>query len=297
MGKPELTRFGIDGVELAVRLAGDRHHPALLLIHGFPSSSASFRHVMEPLARTCFVIAPDLPGFGHSAPIEPPSFSRFADVVDQLLARLGVQSFHLYLHDYGAAVGLHLATRAPRRIRGLIVQNANAHESGMGPSWAATRAFWKDPTPQREAEATAHLSPQGTRDQYTGGVPADVAARIDPCLWQEDWRVMSLPGRLGMHRQLVLDYGSHYRRFPEIAAYLARWQPPALMLWGRHDAFFDLAETLSWMKALPRMEAHILDGPHFLLETHAAECARLIGAFVGYRATPNPAFSRQREGS
>ena len=88
-----------------------------------------------------------------SEPVERPSFSRFADMVDGLLARLGAGSFHLYLHDYGAAVGLHLATRAPRRIRSLIVQNANAHESGMGPQWSATRAYWDDPTPEREAEA------------------------------------------------------------------------------------------------------------------------------------------------
>jgi surfactin synthase thioesterase subunit len=53
------------------------------------------------------------------------------------------------------------------------------------------------------------------------------------------------------------------------------------MLWGRHDSFFDIAETLCWMKALPRMEAHVFDGPHFLLETHAAECAELLGPFVG----------------
>jgi hypothetical protein len=57
-------------------------------------------------------------------------------------------------------------------------------------------------------------------------------------------------------------------------------QVKALMLWGRHDIFFELDETLSWMKALPRMEAHILDGPHFLLETHGDECIALIGAFI-----------------
>ncbi|MFI7492139.1 alpha/beta fold hydrolase [Micromonospora echinaurantiaca] len=77
------------------------------------------------------------------------------------------------------------------------------------------------------------------------------------------------------------DYRHHVARFGEIADYLARWQPPALMLWGRHDIFFDLAETLSWLRALPRMEAHILDGPHFLLETHPVECAALMDAFIG----------------
>lgn len=136
-----ITLLRVQGTDVAVRLSGDRGQPALLMIHGFPSSSGSFRHVIDPLARDCFVIAPDLPGFGRSSPIEPASFSRLADIVGELLERLGVASFHLYLHDHGAAVGLHLATRTPDRIRGLIVQNANAHESGLGPQWLAMRAF------------------------------------------------------------------------------------------------------------------------------------------------------------
>jgi pimeloyl-ACP methyl ester carboxylesterase len=265
---------------MAVRVAGDRERPALVLIHGFPSSSESFRDVVGPLAEDCFVVAPDLPGFGDSPPIEQPSFSRFADEIEAVLARLGVGAFHLYLHDFGAAVGLHLATRAPDRILGLIVQNANAHESGLGPQWAATRAYWGDPTPERAAAATGHLSFDGTRDQYVGGVPADIAARIDPRRWEEDWRILSLPGRIEMQRALVLDYRNHVARFGEIRAYLERFQPSALMLWGRHDVFFELEETLAWMKVLPRMEAHVFDGPHFLLETHAAECAALIRDFV-----------------
>jgi pimeloyl-ACP methyl ester carboxylesterase len=280
MDKKELVNFRVDGADMAVRLAGGRNKPALLLIHGFPASSASFRSVIGPLAQHCFVVAPDLPGFGASAPIARSSFARFADRIEGLLAQLGVESFHLYLHDYGAAVGLHLATRAPRRIRSLVIQNANAHSSGLGPQWAATRQYWEDPTPQHRAAATAHLTLDGTRDQYIGGVPADIAAQIDPALWQEDWRVLSLPGRLRMHRSLVLDYRRHVARFAQIAQYLKQWQPPALLLWGRHDIFFDLKETVSWMKALPRMQAHILDGPHFLLETHAAECAALMGAFL-----------------
>jgi pimeloyl-ACP methyl ester carboxylesterase len=280
MNEPERMRFDIEGADIAVRLAGDREKPALLLIHGFPSSSASFRRVIDTLAQDCFVVAPDLPGFGDSEPVEQPSFSRFADVIDRVLARLGAESFHLYLHDFGAAVGFHLATRAPRRIRGLIVQNANAHESGLGPQWSATRAYWDDPTPEREAEATKHLTFEGTRDQYVGGVPEDIAERIESRGWKEDWRIMSLPGRIEMQRMLVLDYRSHVARFEAIAAYLQRWQPPALMLWGRHDIFFGIEETLSWMKALPRMEAHVLDGPHLLLETHAAECAALMSAFI-----------------
>ena len=273
---PDKIRIG----EIAVRVAGDRKKPALLLIHGFPSSSVSFRHVIEPLARDCYVIAPDLPGFGDSPPLAQTSFSHYADAIEGLLSEMGIESFHLYLHDYGAAVGFYLATRAPERIRSLIIQNANAHESGMGPQWAATRAFWADPAPANGASATAHLTFEGVRDQYIGGLPADMAKSIDGRLWQDDWQIMSLPGRLEVQRALVLDYRDHVARFGEIADYLAQWQPPALLLWGRHDIFFDLAETLSWMKALPRMEAHIFDGPHFLLETHPRECADLMGTFL-----------------
>jgi pimeloyl-ACP methyl ester carboxylesterase len=232
MNEPQLVSFEIEGTELAVRLAGDREKPALLLMHGLPNSSNYFRNVIDPLSRDCFVIAPDLPGFGGSEPVKEPSFSRFADMIDVLLSRLGTESFHLYVHDFGANVALHLATRAPRRIRSLIIQNANAHESGMGPQWSETRMYWDDPTPEREARATAHLSFDGMRDQYVNGVPRDVAERIDPRLWEEDWRIMSLPGRLDTQRALVLDYGSHFARFAEIASYLDRWQPPALMLWG-----------------------------------------------------------------
>lgn len=280
MTEANLTTLDLEGTQLAVCLAGKPTHPALLLLHGFPSSSASFRNVIGALSEDCFVIAPDLPGFGASQPLEQPSFARFADVIEALLARLSVESFFLYLHDFGAAVGLHLATRAPGKVRGLVIQNGNAHESGIGPPWAATKAYWEAPTPEHEAEATAHLTFEGTREQYVGGLPDEIAARIDAALWKEDWRVMSLPGRIQMQRALVLDYRNHVARFGEIAAYLERWQPPALMLWGRHDVFFDLAETLSWMQALPRMEAHILDGPHFLLETHAAECAEFMRRFV-----------------
>jgi pimeloyl-ACP methyl ester carboxylesterase len=161
----------------------------------------------------------------------------------------------------------------------------------MGSQWSATKKYWEDPTPEREAEATAHLTFEGTRDQYVGGVPQDIAERVDFRLWEEDWRIMSLPGRIEMQRTLVLDYRSHFARFGEIAKYLERWQPPALMLWGHHDNFFDLEETLSWMKALPRMEAHILDGPHFLLETHSAECAALMSAFLRrVEVRPNNSF-------
>lgn len=276
------------GIDLAFRTAGDRTRPALVLLHGFPSSSRTFREVIGPLSRLAYVVAPDLPGFGASDVLEQVSFSAFGDCVEELLERLGVQERFIYLHDYGAPVGLHLAMRAPSQVQGLIIQNANAHRSGLGPQWADTMEFWSAPDARNAAAATAHLTADGVREQYVGGLPTEVAAHIDPRTWAEDWRVMGLPGRMDTQRALVADYAGHVARFDAIAAYLAAHQPPALLLWGRHDLFFDLAEVPSWLAALPRMEAHVFDAGHFLLETHADQATRLMGEFLASRLTPPP---------
>src|SRR5690606_23032123 len=216
----------------------------------------------------------------------------FGQAISELLDRLELGPRHIYLHDFGAPVGFHIAMQAPEQVLGLIVQNANAHRTGIGPQWAETQAYWSQPNPENEAAATGHLSFEGTRDQYLAGVPEDVAARIPSENWEEDWRVMSLPGRMDTQRALIADYGNYVARFDAIAEYLARRQPPALMLWGRHDAFFDIAETLSWMQALPRMEAHIFDAGHFLLETHAAEATAHMREFASRSQTSRSSAQR-----
>ena len=117
------------------------------------------------------------------------------------------------------------------------------------------------------------------------GVPPEVAAQIDPANWVEDWRVMNLPERMDLQKALLADYGRIVERFGTVAEYLKAHQPRALLLWGRHDAFFDIAEVGSWLVDLPRMEAHVFDGGHLLLETHAAKAAELIREFVEGGAT------------
>jgi pimeloyl-ACP methyl ester carboxylesterase len=268
------------GTELAVVTAGDPAKPALLLLHGFPSSARSFRRVIPVLAETAYVIAPDLPGFGRSDVLPSVSFPALSDAISEVLDQFSIGPRYVYLHDYGAPVGLEIAMKSPELVCGLIIQNANAHRTGFGPGWRETLAYYSNPTPDNEAAATAHLTFERVRDQYIAGVPPEVAAKISPEAWEEDWRVMCLPGRMDTQRALIADYANHVARFDAIADYLSTRQPPALMVWGRHDAFFEIAETLSWMQDLPRMEAHILDGGHFLLETHAASAAALMVDFI-----------------
>jgi pimeloyl-ACP methyl ester carboxylesterase len=268
------------GSELGFITAGDVSRPPVLLLHGFPGSADYFREVVPKLSHAAYVIAPDLPGFGESDVLPRPSFAAFGQAISELLDTLEIGPRYVYLHDFGAPAGFHIAMQAPERVLGLIVQNANAHQTGLGPPWAPVKDYWSRPNPENEAASTAHLTFEGVRNGYIGGMPPEVAARIAAEVWEEDWRVMQLPGRMKTQRALVADYANHVAQFDAIAQYLARSQPPALMLWGRHDPFFDLDETLSWMRALPRMEAHVLDAGHKLLETHAAPAASLMVDFI-----------------
>ncbi|OHV76319.1 alpha/beta fold hydrolase [Rhizobium sp. LCM 4573] len=282
MGTVTRQRYRLsNGAELSFLAAGEASRPAVLLLHGLPNSARMFEDVMSELSKDAYLIAPDLPGFGESDVLPTVSFAAFGGAISELMDHLAIEPRYIYLHDYGAPVGFHIAMQAPEKVLGLIVQNANAYLTGHGPGWAETKAFWAHPTPENTAAATAHLTFEGTRDQYIAHVPPDLAARISPERWEEDWRVMCLPGRMETQLALLRDYGNYIARFDTLAEYLRRRQPPALMIWGRHDPYFELEETLSWMRDLPRMEAHILDAGHLLLETHSAPAAPLMRDFIG----------------
>jgi pimeloyl-ACP methyl ester carboxylesterase len=275
--------------ELSFITAGEESNPAVLLLHGTPNSARMFLEVMPALSQAAYVIAPDLPGFGESDVLPKASFPAFGQAISELLNRLAIGPRYIYLHDWGAPVGFHIAMQAPEQVLGLIIQNANAHRTGFGPLWKATLAYWEDPSPKNEKAVTTHLTLEGTRDTYLADVPSDVTARIPPERWEEDWRVMQMPGRMETQRALIADYGHYAARFEAIADYLATRQPPSLMVWGRHDPYFDLAETLSWMRDLPRMDSHILDAGHLLLETHSAIAARLMLDFIRRSYKPGAA--------
>ncbi|RDZ28952.1 alpha/beta fold hydrolase [Lysobacter silvisoli] len=273
-----------DGLEIFYRHAGDPRQPALLLLHGSPSSSHMFRQVIEPLAQCAYVVAPDLPGFGFSS--APPAdayaytFANMADTIAAFTEAIGLDRYYLYVNDFGTPVGYYLATRHPERIGGLIVQNGNAHEAGLGPDWDAPKAYWADPSPANRAKLPEWLNFEGTRNTYLGGLPERLKALYPPELWHLDWERMNRPGHIGIHFQIFSDYGAHVARFPAIADYHREHQPPCLLLWGRHDPFFELEEIMAYSRVLDALEIHVFDGGHFLLETHHRECVGLIERFI-----------------
>jgi pimeloyl-ACP methyl ester carboxylesterase len=268
----------IDGIEVFYREGGDALARTLLLLHGFPSSSAQYEALMKRLQDRFRVIAPDYPRFGQSSPLNgATTFERIADVMDRFTDVAGLERFSLYLFDFGSPVGFRLATRHPERVQGLVVQNGNAYEEGLGPAMRALEPYWADRSANEEA-VRGFLKLEATRSQYLDGV-AD-SASVNPDLWELDQRYLDLPGRDRVMLDLLFDYQSNVALYPSWHEYLRMRQPPALLAWGRNDGFFPEAGAHAYLEDLPGAELHLLDTGHFATATHSKEIAELAAAFL-----------------
>src|SRR5438132_14143705 len=125
----------VAGNRLFYREAGPETAPAILLLHGFPTSSHMFRNLIPALTDRYHVVAPDLPGFGFSdAPNRKQfryTFENLTKAIDSFTESIGLERFAIYVFDYGAPVGFRLALARPERINGIISQHGNAYEEGL----------------------------------------------------------------------------------------------------------------------------------------------------------------------
>lgn len=271
----------VDGVQVfyreSVPVRADA--PVLLLLHGFPSASHQFRRLIDALGAHYRLIAPDYPGFGHTA--APAGFTytfdRLADITEAFVERIGLSRFVMYVFDFGAPVGFRLATRRPEWIAGLVVQNGNAYEQGLS---AGARDFiaLRPDDPGAEDTIRELLTLSGTRSQYEGGTgdPELVA----PDGWILDQHFLDLPGRKEAQVALAFDYRSNLERYPQWQAWLREHTPPTLITWGRNDPFFPEPGAHAYLADLPGAELHVFDTGHFALEENLPEIAPLIADFL-----------------
>jgi pimeloyl-ACP methyl ester carboxylesterase len=272
----------IDGVTLFYREAGPADAPAVLLLHGFPTSSHMFRDLIPALADSYCVIAPDYPGFGQSEMPDRSRFSytfdRFADLIDRLLDEIGVSSYAMYVMDYGAPVGWRLALKHPERVTALIVQNGNAYEEGLKEFWDPIKAYWSDHSEAHRKALHSLVTPKITKFQYTDGV-ADVS-RISPDNWVHDQALLDRPGNADIQMDLFYDYRTNLPLYPAVQAYFRKHQPPTLIVWGKNDKIFPADGAHPYKRDLPDVEFHLLDTGHFALEDKADEMVPLIRDFL-----------------
>ncbi|HZB14849.1 MAG TPA: alpha/beta hydrolase [Chryseolinea sp.] len=276
--------ISIDGVDIFYREAGNSKNPSLLLLHGFPTSSVMFKNLMVALSDKYHLIAPDYPGFGFSA--FPPitdfeySFENISTYINKFTEAANLKSFTIYLHDYGCPIGLRICMKNPEKIERIIVQNGNAYIEGLGSQWDETRDYWENPTEEKKQKVAAFLSEDGTKMQYTAGLPEELLTHVSPESWILDWERMSRPGNIDMQFVLNCSYKSNIEMFPAFQEYFRKHQPPALILWGKHDAFFDVAEASCYKRDLPKAHIHVLDGGHQALETNFNEVLDIISSFM-----------------
>ena len=272
----------VDGLKLFYREAGDGAHPAVLLLHGFPTASHMFRDLIPELADHYHVVAPDLPGFGMT---EQPARDKFAytfENISKVIVRftevIGLTKFAIYVFDYGAPIGFRVAMKQPERITAIITQNGNTYLEGVSDAFAPIKAYWNEPTKANRDALRGFLTPATTLFQYTQGV-------ADPRLVSPDGRnlddfYLARPGNDEIQLDLLLDYQSNVALYGTIQAYLRKHQPPVLAVWGKNDPFFIPPGAEAFKRDVPSADIRLVDSGHFALETHAREIGAAIREFL-----------------
>lgn len=283
MSRPTAYRtVDVDGLPIFYREAGDAGSPAILLLHGLPSSSRMYQPLLERLSDHYHLVAPDYPGFGHSAAPEPGAFAYTFDHIAEVITRftevLALQRYNLFMQDYGGPVGFRVAMAHPERTQSLIVQNAVAHHTGLGEIWATRRAFWADRSTHEAALRENLLSLETTRRRHVGSDP-DIE-RYDPDLWTDEFAFLGRPGQSDIQTELFYDYCNNVAAYPRWQRWMQENKPRLLMLWGRHDSSFELSEPEAYRRDVPDAEVQILDAGHFALDTSPDEVAYLVSDFL-----------------
>ncbi len=282
----------VDGQRIFYREAGDAKAPAILLLHGFPTTSHAYRELIPLLSGRFHVIAPDYLGSGHSAKPDPEAqpytFDRLAAYTGGLVEALGIGHYVIYMHDFGGPVGMRVMLAHPERVSGIVVQNANAYLEGLG---TGREAFFRKAHDDRSKEMVAMLTARLGHDAIAGTqYLRDVKGRedtISPDTWLSDLDFLQTDADRKIQVQLFQDYWNNILAYPKWQSFLREHQPPTLIVWGAKDPVFTAPGAEAYLRDIPRAELHLLDAGHFAVEEKPVEIAKYITAFMEkLRATP-----------
>jgi pimeloyl-ACP methyl ester carboxylesterase len=280
--RTSIHRIEADGVSVFYREAGPASAPVVLLLHGFPTSSYQFRHLIPRLADRYRVLAPDLPGFGFTEVPERRcyryTFDALAQTIQAFTDALGLTRYALYVFDYGAPTGFRLAMARPECVAAIISQNGNAYEEGLGSAWAPIQRYWREPTSENREVIRQVLNLEGMRREYSMGIPDP--SMIAPEGYTLDAALMARPGNTDIQLDLFLDYANNVKLYPAFQDYFRKSQPPLLAIWGKRDLYFIPAGAEAFRRDIRGATVEFLDTGHFALETHVEEIAARMRSFL-----------------
>lgn len=272
----------VDGHRIFYREDGPQTAPAILLLHGFPTSSHMFRNLIPLLASHYHVVAPDMLGFGFSDAPDPKEFTytfeNLAKVVDKFTEAIKLERFAIYVFDYGAPIGFRIALAHPERITAIVSQNGNAYVEGLSDGWNPIQKYWKQPTAENRTALRAFLQPETTKFQYTHGV-ADLEL-VSPETYTLDSALLARAGNDEIQLDLFKDYASNVALYTKFQQYLRTQHPPLLAVWGDKDPFFLPPGAEAFKRDVPNADIRFFDTGHFALETHCGEIAKAINEFL-----------------
>lgn len=271
----------IQEVKIFYRESEAQNRPNLVLFHGFPSASHMFRDLIAKLKDDYHIIAPDYPGFGQSdAPSRETfsyTFDHLAEIMDKFLEQLGINPFYMYVFDYGAPIGFRLAVKHPERILGIISQNGNVYQEGLGKKWKARAEYWKNPTKELREQYKSAFSPETIIGQYSFGTEPN---SVSPDGYSLDIAYTRKPDYAEIQSDLIFDYQNNVKMYPVFQQYLREHQPPLLAVWGKNDPSFVPEGAKAFKKDLPKAEIHLVNSGHFALESCCDEISNLMKEFM-----------------
>lgn len=270
----ESATVRVHGLDLHYLTAGSG--PAVLLLHGWPTSSFLWRKTIAPIAAGNRVLALDLPGFGRSdKPLDASYSFRFHErMLEGFLDAVGAPDVGLVVHDLGGPIGLYWGLRHQARVRRLALLNTVVYPR---PSWAVVAFVAAARIP---LVRSLLASPEGLAWAMRVGLsdPSHATPEVIRAV-QEPFESMEA-------REVLLKsaHSLHISGMIEIAKRLPSFDKPVRILYGREDRILpDVARTMARVaRDLPQAETTVLDGcGHFLQEERGEEIGRLLAEFLG----------------
>ncbi|MGH1402963.1 MAG: alpha/beta fold hydrolase [Alphaproteobacteria bacterium] len=275
----------VNGHKIFYREAGDPAKTTIILLHGYPSSSHTYRELIPLLSGRYHVIAPDNLGSGYSDKPNPETteynFDLLAEHIIGLIEALDIETYVIYMQDFGAPVGYRVMMHDPSKVKAIIAQNANAYLEGIP---QAKQNFFNnaqlDKSPENIAKLFAFTSFDAVKHkQYLRDVKGKEQT-MSPDSWTHDSHFLQTELERNIQVALFQDYKTNLDSYPTWQAFLRQNQLPTLLVWGKHDPVFMASGAKAYLNDLPKAELHLLDAGHFAAEEKPVEIAKHITLFL-----------------